>query len=162
MPFTYSRCQGEVPRGQSVAGALFNFIGKKIMTHFASASAPMESIGPIAFLRAPSPEVLWGGALFAVAICAIAVLSSAETPPMAIRDSMPPAFAAAAAPKQAVMTVASVYAIRELASDDDTGARQFELTLRMRDGTTRVSHETGTASWRPGDEVRLIGGSASR
>jgi hypothetical protein len=37
------------------------------------------------------------------------------------------------------------------------GARQFEMTIRMRDGTMRVSHETGNASWRAGDAIRLIG-----
>jgi hypothetical protein len=68
-----------------------------------------------------------------------------------------PAHAEAPAPLQpAIFSKGVVAVIRELQSDHN-GTRRFEMTIRMRNGTMRVSNETGGARWRAGDKVFLIG-----
>ena len=36
----------------------------------------------------------------------------------------------------------------------------YEITVRMRDGSTRVNSDASPANWRPGDRMLLIGGAA--
>jgi hypothetical protein len=38
----------------------------------------------------------------------------------------------------------------------------FEFTVRLRDGSLRTSTSTGKASWRVGDRILLLGGSAGQ
>ena len=59
--------------------------------------------------------------------------------------------------KQSVFSRGVVEAIREMPSETEGGLRRFEMTIRMRDGTMRVSQETGGARWRAGEAVSLIG-----
>jgi len=64
------------------------------------------------------------------------------------------------APRAAMQSVPSsgvVQSIRELPGLDESRTRRFQMTIRMRDGTLRVSDETGQARWQPGDGVRLFG-----
>lgn len=61
-----------------------------------------------------------------------------------------------------VSSTGVVEVVRELAQDRESGTRRFELSIRMRDGTLRVSDEVGEARWRAGDRVLLIGSPASR
>lgn len=65
-------------------------------------------------------------------------------------------------PKPALVSSGVVHTIRELAAAAGSDARRFEMTIRMRDGSLRVSNETGDAGWRAGDRVSLIGGPAGR
>ena len=37
----------------------------------------------------------------------------------------------------------------------------FEFTVRLRDGTSRVSSSSGQGSWRTGDRIMLMGGAAA-
>jgi hypothetical protein len=73
---------------------------------------------------------------------------------------LPLADVAARVTRPLLVTNGVVATIRELAFEDG-GARRYELTIRMRDGTLRVSNETGNASWRAGDAIRLIGSPVS-
>ena len=34
----------------------------------------------------------------------------------------------------------------------------YEITVRMRDGSIRVNHDSTPANWRPGERITLIGG----
>jgi hypothetical protein len=50
-----------------------------------------------------------------------------------------------------------VETIRELAPAGSAAGPRFELTIRMRDRSTRISHEAGAGRWRVGDPVQMIG-----
>jgi hypothetical protein len=76
-------------------------------------------------------------------------------------DAVPlPQAEARLAQKASVISSGVVQAIRELPAEGASRARQFEMTIRMRDGTMRISHESGSARWLAGDAVRFIGSPA--
>jgi hypothetical protein len=58
---------------------------------------------------------------------------------------------------QSAFSSGVVEAIRELSAEGTTGARHYEMTIRLRDGSARISHEMGAGVWRAGDAIRLIG-----
>jgi hypothetical protein len=58
---------------------------------------------------------------------------------------------------QSMLSNGVVESIRELPDIDESRTRRFQMTIRMRDGTLRVSDETGQARWQAGDGVRLFG-----
>jgi hypothetical protein len=75
---------------------------------------------------------------------------------------LPPAQVAALLARNLPTPTGVVERIREMASEGGSELRRFEMTVRMRDGTMRVSNETGLANWRAGDQVSFIGAPAVR
>jgi hypothetical protein len=80
--------------------------------------------------------------------------------------SVPVILAAAPAQAPVVVRAASpaagwgvVEAIRRV-EHGSTVPASFEFTVRMRDGTTRTSSSASASSWRSGDRIMLIGGTA--
>jgi hypothetical protein len=50
-----------------------------------------------------------------------------------------------------------VQAIRRIAAAGDT-PESYEFTVRLRDGSIRLSSDASRAKWRAGDNIMLIGG----
>ena len=123
------------------------------------AVAPKGSSVMANALRAMNPGLRWYGALLAgLVVIALGWLARTHNQPAPAPDTAARAQAVPApVQKQSVTSNGIVQAIRELAADGDSRAQRFEVTIRMRDGTTRVSHETGAARWHAGDKVMLIG-----
>jgi hypothetical protein len=77
--------------------------------------------------------------------------------PSVMAQSSDEAEVPASAPAAYLVTDGIVQDIQELAADSAGGPRRYEMTIRMRDGTLRVSNETGRARWAAGDPIRLLG-----
>jgi hypothetical protein len=78
-------------------------------------------------------------------------------------DADAPAAAAALPSAAAAVAVAVrgvVQSIRPLEPVADQPA-QFEFTVRLRDGSTRVSRTVGRAKWHSGDRIFLMGGAGA-
>jgi hypothetical protein len=103
---------------------------------------------------------LWLCLFVILSLGALALTWLVQTPGMAAGVVAPLAHAKAPATSQRRCESCGagvVEAIRELTAEAGSGKRRFEMTIRMRDGTMRVSNETGGARWRSGDKVQLIG-----
>lgn len=113
------------------------------------------------WLPAMGPGVWLRGALFVgssmLALSWLAPAAKLFTPRA---GTVPLAQTAAVAVALPLVSFGVVRAIRELSSEGG-GARRFEMTIRMQDGTLRTSNETGGANWRAGDKVQLIGAKAA-
>ncbi len=131
---------------------------------FTLPAAPQGNPTQTGLLPALSARAWWCTTLFA---CVSATVLMAFGP--TDDQSSPPAEVVAAAQatvqapqKPSVISHGIVEAIRELPAEAGSGERQFEMTIRMRDGTQRISNEKGSARWQAGDRVQLIGIQAAR
>lgn len=81
-------------------------------------------------------------------------------PPAALSQGLPPPGAASAGalarPRADCATCGVVEHIRSV--EGPNGAATFEFTVRLRDGSARMSQVDSAGSWRPGDRIMLIGG----
>ena len=85
--------------------------------------------------------------------------SAAETSPQSPGDlqSARKTEALAARVKSGCQSCGVVENIRRVAVAGSTPA-VYEFTIRLRDGSTRVSNDASAAMWRVGDSIMLIGG----
>jgi hypothetical protein len=107
--------------------------------------------------RAALPLLVIGCA--AVALCGTMALAGAWEAPRV----QPPAAASAkqrlVAKKWRCTSCGVVQAIR-VVEPEQPGPTRYEFTVRLRDGSTHISTESSSFSWRVGDPVQLIGGAA--
>jgi hypothetical protein len=82
-----------------------------------------------------------------VASTLFAIASARHAGAAAARRAAPPA-------TQFVLSKGTVESIRELPTQAD--GRHFEMIIRMRDGSMRVTDERSEGRWQAGDGVRLI------
>ena len=85
--------------------------------------------------------------LGAVVVIALAIASARHAGAAAAPRAAP-------VPIQFVLSKGTVESIRELPTQAD--GRHFEMIIRMRDGSMRVSDERSEGRWQAGDAVRLI------
>lgn len=134
------------------------------LTIFATASQGiLDLAGRVPAVRVrtsamPARTWLWAGAVGCLSALALVWLAESEHPaPMSVEAISVDEAAAPATLRQDTASIAIVQAVRERPADSATGTPHFETTMRMRDGTLRVSDETGGARWKVGDKVILIG-----
>jgi hypothetical protein len=87
------------------------------------------------------------------------------TPQAAAAAALSPASASASASAQdkgrrRCDTCGTVEAIRRVEAAGDL-PQAYEFTVRLRDGSSRVSRADSASNWRAGDRVMLIGGARS-
>jgi hypothetical protein len=118
------------------------------------------------FLRAlrSVPPTILHGMLAAAVLCVLvpAFVQALQPATRVVRVAAPlPAEVAPEPPRSRCPGCGVVQAIRPLSTV--TGVSDnFEFTVRLRDGSLRISTAQGQGSWRVGDSIILMGGDADR
>ncbi len=111
------------------------------------------------------PYAVYTVVIAAVLVCGIAIASMQS--PSAARAAQQPragttssAGAALAAQPRVRSRCAGCGVVESIRTLEATGILrdQFEFTVRMRDGSTRISRTTGRGQWRAGDRIILMAG----
>lgn len=118
------------------------------------------------FLRAlrSVPPTILHGMLAAAVLCVLvpAFVLALQPATRVVRVAVPlPAEAPPEPPRSRCPGCGVVEAIRPLSTVAGASGT-FEFTVRLRDGSLRISIAQGQGSWRVGDRVILMGGGADR
>jgi hypothetical protein len=101
---------------------------------------------------------LWAALFAAFSAMALTWLAYSANAPAAIADTPRVATNQVAdTQRRRCETCGVVEVVRELTPTSATAGHRVEVTIRMRDRSTRISNEAGSGRWFVGDRIQMIG-----